>query len=107
MIPRTIVEKIWDNHVVAEQPGSPALLYIDLHLVHEVTSPQAFAGLRARNLKVRRPDLTFGTTDHSTPTTPRSLPILDKLTAAQLDQLETNSPHYDTPFLRFHPHQHP
>jgi 3-isopropylmalate/(R)-2-methylmalate dehydratase large subunit len=90
MKPRTIIEKIRDNHIVAEQPGAPALLYIDLHLVHEVTSPQAFAGLRARGLKVRRPDLTIATTDHSTPTTPRSLPILDKVAAAQVAQLETN-----------------
>jgi 3-isopropylmalate/(R)-2-methylmalate dehydratase large subunit len=102
MTPRTIIEKIWDNHVVAEQPGSPALLYIDLHLVHEVTSPQAFSGLRERGLKVRRPDLTFGTTDHSTPTTPRSLPILDKVAAAQVDQLETNCREYGIPFFGFH-----
>ncbi len=90
MKPRTIVEKIWDNHVVAEQPGAPPLLYVDLHLIHEVTSPQAFAGLRQRGLKVRRPDHTIATADHSTPTTPRSLPILDKVAAAQVAQLETN-----------------
>ncbi|MBV9227002.1 MAG: hypothetical protein JOY85_23445, partial [Acidobacteriaceae bacterium] len=65
---RTIIEKIWDSHIVAEPPGAPPLIYIDLHLVHEVTSPQAFAGLRERGLKVRRPDLTLGTTDHSIPT---------------------------------------
>ena len=65
MKPRTIIEKIWDSHVVAQQPGAPALLYIDLHLVHEVTSPQAFQTLRERGLKVRRPDLTIATTDHS------------------------------------------
>jgi 3-isopropylmalate/(R)-2-methylmalate dehydratase large subunit len=90
MKPRTIIEKIRNNHVVAERPGAPALLFVDLHLVHEVTSPQAFAGLRARGLKVRRPDLTIATTDHSTPTTPRSLPIVDKIAAAQVAQLETN-----------------
>ena len=67
MKPRTIIEKIWDNHVVAERPGVPTLLYIDLHLTHEVTSPQAFDGLRVRGLKVRRPDLTVATTDHSIP----------------------------------------
>ena len=61
----TIIEKLWDSHVVHEQPGAPALLYIDLHLVHEVTSPQAFDGLRERGLKVRRPDLTIATCDHS------------------------------------------
>src|SRR6478609_11353720 len=90
MKPRTIVEKIWDSHVVAEKPGAPALLYIDLHLTHEVTSPQAFTMLRERGLKVRRPDLTIATMDHSTPTTPRDLPILDKEGAAQLAQMEKN-----------------
>jgi 3-isopropylmalate/(R)-2-methylmalate dehydratase large subunit len=87
---RTILEKIWANHVVAERADTPALLYIDLHLVHEVTSPQAFDGLRRRGLKVRRPDLTIATTDHSTPTTPRGLPILDKVGAAQVAMLERN-----------------
>jgi 3-isopropylmalate/(R)-2-methylmalate dehydratase large subunit len=90
MKPRTIIEKIWDSHVVAQRPDTPALLYIDLHLVHEVTSPQAFDGLRKRGLKVRRPDLTVGTTDHSTPTTPRGLPILDKIAAQQVEQFEKN-----------------
>jgi len=88
--PRTIIEKVWDNHVVAEREGAPTLIYIDLHLVHEVTSPQAFAGLRERGLKVRRPDLTVATTDHSIPTHDRSLPIVDKIAAAQIDQLEKN-----------------
>ncbi len=90
MKPRTIIEKVWDNHIVAERSGAPTLLYIDLHLVHEVTSPQAFDGLRARGVKVRRPDLTIATTDHSTPTTPRSLPILDKVAATQVARLESN-----------------
>ena len=75
---RTIIEKLWDSHVVHEQPGAPTLLFIDLHLVHEVTSPQAFQGLRERGLKVRRPDLTIATVDHSIPTTDRSLPIVDR-----------------------------
>jgi len=88
--PRTIVEKIWDSHVVAEKPGAPALLYIDLHLTHEVTSPQAFSTLRERGLKVRRPDLTIATMDHSTPTTSRDLPMLDTVGKAQLDQMTTN-----------------
>ncbi len=87
---RTIVEKIWDNHVVAQQPGAPALLYIDLHLCHEVTSPQAFQMLRERGLKVRRPDLTIATMDHSTPTTSRDLPVMDPIGAAQLAQMEKN-----------------
>jgi 3-isopropylmalate/(R)-2-methylmalate dehydratase large subunit len=90
MKPRTIVEKIWDSHVVSEKPGAPALLYIDLHLTHEVTSPQAFATLRERGLKVRRPDLTIATMDHSTPTTSRDLPMLDVVGKAQLDQMEKN-----------------
>ncbi|MCC7174673.1 MAG: 3-isopropylmalate dehydratase large subunit [Bryobacterales bacterium] len=88
--PRTIIEKIWDSHVVTEQPGAPALLYIDLHLVHEVTSPQAFEGLRRRGLKVRRPDLTLATTDHSIPTIDWSLPIADPVAAKQVAQLEAN-----------------
>jgi 3-isopropylmalate/(R)-2-methylmalate dehydratase large subunit len=90
MKPRTIVEKIWDSHVVAEKPGAPALLYIDLHLTHEVTSPQAFSMLRERGLKVRRPDLTIATMDHSTPTTSRDLPMLDTVGKAQLDQMTQN-----------------
>src|SRR5260370_10186887 len=97
MTPQTIIEKLWQNHVVHEQPGAPALLYIDLHLVHEVTSPQAFEGLRQRGLKVRRPDLTFATTDHSIPTTDRSLPILDPIAAKQVTQLETNSREFGIP----------
>jgi 3-isopropylmalate/(R)-2-methylmalate dehydratase large subunit len=87
---RTIIEKLWDAHVVHEQAGAPTLLFIDLHLVHEVTSPQAFDGLRARGVKVRRPDLTIATADHSIPTTDRSLPILDPIAANQLAQLEIN-----------------
>jgi 3-isopropylmalate/(R)-2-methylmalate dehydratase large subunit len=88
--PRTIIEKVWDSHVVAHREGAPTLIYIDLHLVHEVTSPQAFSGLRQRGFKVRRPDLTVATTDHSIPTHDRSLPILDRIAAAQIDQLEKN-----------------
>ncbi len=88
--PRTIIEKVWDNHVVEEREDAPTLLYIDLHLIHEVTSPQAFSGLRARGLKVRRPDLTLGTTDHSIPTHDRSLPIIDKIAEAQIHRFERN-----------------
>jgi 3-isopropylmalate/(R)-2-methylmalate dehydratase large subunit len=102
MKPRTIIEKLWDNHVVQQQPGNPALLYIDLHLVHEVTSPQAFEGLRQRGLKVRRPDLTFATTDHSIPTTDRSLPIIDTIAAKQVDQLETNCREFGIPLEGIH-----
>ncbi len=88
--PKTLFDKVWDAHVVAHEPESPAILYIDLHLVHEVTSPQAFTGLRERNLKVRRPERTIATMDHSTPTTPLSLPMLDTQAAAQLNQLQKN-----------------
>src|ERR1700744_145563 len=88
--PRTIVEKIWDSHVVTQEPGSPALLYIDLHLTHEVTSPQAFQTLRDRKLKVRRPDLTIATMDHSTPTYSLDLPVLDTVGKAQLEAMEKN-----------------
>jgi 3-isopropylmalate/(R)-2-methylmalate dehydratase large subunit len=101
-MPKTIIEKLWDSHVVSEKPGAPALLYIDLHLVHEVTSPQAFDGLRKRGLKVRRPDLTFATTDHSTPTTPKSLPIVDPIAAAQVAQLERNAQEFGIPYFGFH-----
>src|SRR4029077_19977231 len=103
--PKTIVEKIWDSHVVHEQPGSPALLYVDLHLVHEVTSPQAFQGLRERGLKVRRPDLTIGTAGHSISTPGRSLPILDKIALKQLDQLETNCAEFGIRCLGVHSSQ--
>ena len=92
--PRTISEKIWENHVVAQRPNAPALLYVDLHLVHEVTSPQAFDGLRARGLKVRRPDLTVATADHSTPTTPRGFPIVDTIAKAQVEKLIQNCKDY-------------
>jgi 3-isopropylmalate/(R)-2-methylmalate dehydratase large subunit len=101
MKPRTIIEKVWDNHVVAECAGAPSLLFIDLHLVHEVTSPQAFDGLRRRGLKVRRPDLTQATTDHSTPTTPRSLPIVDPVAAAQVERLEANCREFGIPCFGF------
>jgi len=100
--PRTIIEKIWDAHKVHEQPGPPALLYIDLHLVHEVTSPQAFQGLRERGLKVRRPDLTVATADHSIPTSDRSLPIVDTIAANQLAQLEKNCRDFGIPCYGIH-----
>jgi 3-isopropylmalate/(R)-2-methylmalate dehydratase large subunit len=90
-MPKTLFQKIWDSHVVTEQPDSPAVLYIDLHLVHEVTSPQAFTGLRQRGLKVRRPDKTLATMDHSIPTTPIEVPIADAMAAAQIKQMETNA----------------
>jgi 3-isopropylmalate/(R)-2-methylmalate dehydratase large subunit len=96
-MPKTIIEKIWNEHVVDQQEGAPAILAIDLHLVHEVTSPQAFTGLRGRGLKVRRPDRTVATADHSIPTTPRNLPIADEMAAAQVKQLEANCAEFGVP----------
>ncbi|HEX2870771.1 MAG TPA: 3-isopropylmalate dehydratase large subunit [Polyangiaceae bacterium] len=87
---KTLFQKVWENHVVVEEPGRPSVLYIDLHLIHEVTSPQAFSGLRARGLKVRRPDRTVATMDHSTPTLPKHLQVIDDEAKAQLSQLEKN-----------------
>lgn len=91
MKPRTLFDKIWASHVVTESPDSPAVLYIDLHLVHEVTSPQAFAELKRRNLKVRRPDRTVATVDHSVPTYDRTIPIMDALAARQVEMLYQNA----------------
>ena len=82
--PRTLVEKIWDQHLVAQEPGAPAVLYVDLHLVHEVTSPQAFEGLRLTGRAVRRPELTLATMDHNVPTTDRRLPIADVFLTADI-----------------------
>jgi 3-isopropylmalate/(R)-2-methylmalate dehydratase large subunit len=87
---RTLFEKIWDSHVVRDTPGESTLLYIDLHLVHEVTSPQAFEGLRLTGRTVRRPDLTIATMDHNTPTWPLSQPVSDPIAKEQLDALERN-----------------
>lgn len=87
---KTIIDKIWEQHVVIDEPNSPAVLYIDLHLVHEVTSPQAFQGLRDKGLTVKRPSQTVATMDHSIPTTPLSVPIKDAMAAKQIAMLETN-----------------
>ena len=92
--PRTLLQKIWDSHVVAQEEGAPAVLYIDRHLVHEVTSPQAFTGLRGRKLPVRRPELTTATADHSIPTRG---PVVDAQAAAQLRQLEENCREFGVP----------
>ncbi len=88
--PRTLFEKIWDQHVVYDDPGRQTLLYIDLHLVHEVTSPQAFEGLRLSGRQVRRPEFTVATPDHNVPTTDRSLPIVDLISRKQVDTLREN-----------------
>ncbi len=87
---KTLFEKIWESHIVVEKQNEPALIYIDRHLVHEVTSPQAFDGLRMNNRTVRRPDLTIATMDHNVPTSDRSLPILDQTSAVQIKTLENN-----------------
>ena len=89
-MPRTMFEKIWDAHVVHEEPGEPAIVYVDLHLVHEVTSAQAFDGLRMAGRRVRRPELTVATADHNTPTWDLSLPITDPIAKQQLDALTRN-----------------
>lgn len=100
--PQTIIDKIWNNHVVAQEPESPALLYIDLHLVHEVTSPQAFSSLRERGLSVRRPQQTVATIDHSVPTTPLDVPIFDTMAAAQIAQMERNARDFGIRLLGMH-----
>jgi len=87
---KTLFEKIWNSHVVVEKQNGPSLIYVDRHLVHEVTSPQAFDGLRMNKRKVRRPDLTIATMDHNVPTNDRSLPILDQTSAVQIQTLEKN-----------------
>lgn len=88
--PQTMFEKIWDQHVVHHEEGKQAILYIDLHLVHEVTSPQAFEGLRLAGRKLRRPELTVATPDHNIPTTDRGLPISDPISKQQVDTLRNN-----------------
>jgi len=88
---RTLAEKVWDEHVVRSAEGEPDLLYIDLHLIHEVTSPQAFDGLRAAGRKVRRPDLTMATEDHNVPTLDILAPIADPVSRAQVDALRRNT----------------
>src|SRR5690242_4968528 len=99
---KTLFEKLWDVHVVREARGEPTLLYIDLHLIHEVTSPQAFDGLRQANRKVRRPNLTFGTVDHNVPTTDRSLPIADAIAANQVETLRRNCHEFDIQLFDIH-----
>jgi 3-isopropylmalate/(R)-2-methylmalate dehydratase large subunit len=89
--PRTLFDKIWDSHVVDQEPNGPCILYIDRHLVHEVTSPQAFEGLRMTGRKVRRPDLTIAVADHNVPTTDRSQGIADEESRIQVDTLEANA----------------
>ena len=89
-MPKTLYDKIWDDHLVHQQPDGTALLYVDRHLVHEVTSPQAFEGLRTQKRKVRRPELTLAVPDHNVPTTDRSEGIKDKESKIQVDTLRNN-----------------
>ncbi len=96
---KTLYDKIWDSHVVHEEAGKPALLYIDLHLIHEVTSPQAFEGLRINGRKVRRPDLTFATVDHAIPTRNRHLPFKDPIAAQQVETLRKNTHEFGVKFF--------
>lgn len=96
MKPRTLFEKIWDQHVIHEEAGKPSLLYIDLHLVHEVTSPQAFEGLRLAGRRVRRPDLTFATMDHNVPTFDR-FNVADPISRQQMDTLKANCDEFAIP----------
>ncbi|MEZ4643284.1 MAG: 3-isopropylmalate dehydratase large subunit [Chloroflexota bacterium] len=107
--PKTLFDKIWESHVVVNEPGSPSVLYIDLHLVHEVTSPQAFSGLRQKGLKVRRPDRTVATMDHGIPTqnmvnSNQLLVIQDVMAEKQLKQLETNCRDFDVPLYGMDSH---
>lgn len=97
--PRTLYQKIWDSHVVSQEAGLPTILYIDRHLIHEVTSPQAFQGLRDRNLPLRRPDLVFGVVDHSIPTYDRSRPVEDPQAASQISQFEQNCQEFGVSFF--------
>jgi len=96
---RTLFEKVWDAHLVAASDGQLPLLYIDLHLVHEVTSPQAFDGLRANGRRVRQPLRTVATVDHNIPTTPRGLPLTDPIAARQIEALQKNCREFGIPFF--------
>lgn len=99
---KTMFEKIWDAHVVSEEPGKPSIIYVDLHLVHEVTSNQAFDGLRLANRVVRRPDLTMATADHDIPTTDRSKPIEDPIAVQQLEHLANDTKEFNIQFADMH-----
>ncbi len=100
-MPKTIIEKIWDQHLIHREEGKPDLLYIDLHLVHEVTSPQAFEGLRVNNRKVRRPDLTFATVDHNV-STQKSRVSTDPVSVKQMTTLEKNCEEFGIPLAGIH-----
>src|SRR5213080_2145872 len=97
---KTLAEKVWDEHVVRSADGEPDLLFIDLHLIHEVTSPQAFDGLRLTGRTVRRPDLTVATEDHNVPTTDIHIPIKDPISARQVEVMRRNAAEFG---LRLYP----
>ncbi|MSQ10332.1 MAG: 3-isopropylmalate dehydratase large subunit, partial [Dehalococcoidia bacterium] len=97
MPPKTLFEKVWESHVVHEEAGKPSLLYVDLHLVHEITTAQAFEGLRQTGRKVRRPDLTVATVDHNVPTWERSRPTTDLIAAKQIATLDDNAKFFNLP----------
>src|SRR5216110_4105363 len=97
--PRSLYEKIWDAHVVERRDDGNCLIYIDRHLVHEVTSPQAFDGLRAAGRRVRQPARTFATVDHNVPTEPRGTPISDPIAARQIEALQKNCKDFGIPLF--------
>ncbi len=105
-MPRTLFEKIWEKHVVHEEAGRPSLIWVDRHLIHEVTSPQAFDGLHMAARRVRRPDLTFATVDHNVPTTDRTIPIQDPISKKQVEALAKNCADFGITFFNLgSPHQ--
>src|SRR5712691_434353 len=95
---KTLLDKVWESHVARREDGQPDLLYIDLHLVHEVTSPQAFESLRLAGRAVRRPDLTLATVDHNVPTLGRDLPCTDELSIQQVETLRKNVADFGIPY---------
>src|SRR5699024_9582676 len=103
--PQTIIEKVWNKHIIHEEEGKPDLIFIDQHLIHEVTSPQAFEGLRLNNRKVRRPDLTFATMDHNVPTRNRDQ-VQDPISKKQMETLRKNCEEFGIKLAdMYHPHQ--
>ena len=102
MVGNTLFDKVWDSHVIHQESNRPSLIWVDRHLVHEVTSPQAFEGLRISNRRVRRPDLTFATVDHNIPTTQRSMPVEDPISRRQIEALERNCADFDITLFGLH-----
>jgi 3-isopropylmalate/(R)-2-methylmalate dehydratase large subunit len=102
MAPRTLYEKIWESHLVHEEPGKPSLIYIDRHLIHEGTSPQAFSGLRSAGRMVRRPELTFAVMDHSVSTKDRQLPVVDEDARGQFEALARNCEEFGVNLFDMH-----